>query len=110
MTRIRLPDRRPSVTERVRHTLATGGTVSVLVTFSFDERGKVREIFTADFKAGSDSQTLIVDASILVSRLLQYGNTPSTLLASLSEPTSIVGSILRAAIALEGAMSEEVYS
>ncbi len=103
MSRSRLPDRRPSVTQRVTHVLSSGDEISMLVTFSFPEEGSrdIREIFCADFKAGSDFHTLVIDASILVSRLLQHGNTPSQLLASLSEPTSIIGSILKAAVAVE---------
>ena len=61
----------------------------------------MREVFCADFKAGTDMHTLIVDASILVSRLLQMGLQAKHLVASLCEPPSIVGSIARAAAKLD---------
>ncbi len=102
VNRTRLPDRRPSVTQRVRHTLNGGQTLDVLVTFSIDlDTGKVREVFSADFKAGSDNQTLIVDACILVSLLLQYGRSPALILGSLSEPRSLIGAMLEAAAQVE---------
>lgn len=99
--RTRLPDRRLSVTQHVVHELSSGNQVKIIVTFSFNELGLVREFFCADFKAGSDQQALIIDASILVSRLLQHGVTPRMLLGSLSEPTSIIGSILKVAAELD---------
>lgn len=101
--RTRLPDRRPSVTQRVKHTLGDGKEQKVLVTFGYfsEHDTRIREIFTADFKAGSDAQTMIVEACILISRLLQHGTTPLMLLGSLSEPRSLLGSILEQAAKIE---------
>lgn len=101
INRTRLPDRRQSVTQRVVHRWASGTEQRMLVTFSFDENDRVREIFCADFKAGTDMHTLIIDASILVSRLLQSGLLAKHVVASLCDPPSIVGSIARAAAALD---------
>lgn len=101
MTRQRLNDRRLSVTTPVTHTLGmTGQNLKVLVTFGFGSEG-VREVFCADFKAGSDNQALIMDACILISRLLQHGYSPAQLVASLCDPPSLLGAILRAAAEID---------
>jgi len=107
--REKFPDRRPGVTQRVTHVLSTGGEIHMLVTFGYYGAGdhRVREVFCADFKAGSDQHTLVIDASIVVSRLLQTGVTPRALLSSLSEPRSIIGSILEAAAELEESLNAE---
>lgn len=107
--RDRLPDRRHSITQAVNHRLSTDVELKMLVTFSFvsETDRRVREVFCADFKAGSDFHTLLIDASILLSKLLQHGYTPSMLLASLSEPRSMMGSILEAAVKLEQDLGEE---
>lgn len=99
--RDRLPDRRPSVTMAIDHALGSGALVRMLVTYSFDSEGRVREVFCADFKAGSDFHTVVVDASILVSRLLQEKLRLAQVLASLSDPPSLIGSMLKAGIELE---------
>lgn len=99
--RTRLPDRRPSVTQPVTHVTADGSQKKMLVTFSFNEDGYVREVFCADFKAGTDMQTLIIDASILMSRLLQMNLMAEHLVASMCDPASFIGSIARAAAKLD---------
>lgn len=101
--RERFPDRRPSITQRVTYLTTGGKEISFLVTFSFYSKNdrRVREFFCADFKAGTDNHAMIVDASILVSRLLQHGTSPAMLLASLTEPRSFLGCILEAASKLE---------
>ena len=101
--RDKLPDRRGSITEKVTHKLSNDVEMKMLVTFSFisDTDRRIREIFCADFKAGSDFHTQLIDSSILLSKLLQHGYTPTMLLASLSEPRSVIGSVLEAAVKLE---------
>jgi hypothetical protein len=67
------------------------------VTFGFDENGELREVFCADFKAGSDMHAVVTDACILLSRLLQHGDSSTELARTLCNPPSLIGSIARAA-------------
>lgn len=96
MARVKLTDRRYNETAKVEHRLAGGALLKVLVTFGFNETGEVKEVFCADFKAGSDNHMLITDACVLISRLLQHGYQAGELRASLGEPPSLLGSILAA--------------
>lgn len=96
MSRTQLSDRRPAVTQRVDVAVGTK-RVHVLVTYGFDSTGCVKEVFCADFKAGTDLHAIIVDACILISRLLQHGYTPQQLLATLTAPPSLLGCLLAAA-------------
>lgn len=78
----------------------------ILVTFGFDETERhVREVFCADFKAGTDYHHLAVDACILVSRLLQHGATAQELLDSVGRPPSLIGVLLAAAAKQEEELS-----
>ena len=95
--RTRLADRRPSVSDRVPFVMADGSEIRLTVTFGFDDAGNIREVFCADFKAGSDMHAAVVDSCILLSRLLQHGDTPDELARTLCDPPSLVGSIARAA-------------
>jgi hypothetical protein len=91
MPRHKLEARRPSVTRRVSVTLDGGKEVHVLVTVGFDAEYQPKEIFCADFKAGTALHAIITDACILMSRLLQHGNPPADLLDSMGEPRSLIG-------------------
>lgn len=106
MSRTKLPDRRPNTTIKVP--IDWGGrpdSIKLLVTIGFSRDGRPMEVFCADFKAGTDIHPIIMDACILVSRLLQYGDTPEELLASMSgnpdKAHSVIGSIVKAVAELE---------
>ena len=94
--RVRLPDRRPSITRYVAFFMNSGQEIALTVTFGFNEVGDVREVFCDDFKAGSDMHATVMDACILLSRLLQHGDTPEQLAATLSNPPSVIGTIAKA--------------
>lgn len=97
MTRTKLPDRRPSITERVK--LIVGNhEKNVLMTFGFtDHTMKVpHEVFCADWKAGTALHDMVIDDCILVSRLLQHGDRASELVKTLCDPPSLVGQIAAA--------------
>jgi hypothetical protein len=96
VTRTRLPDRRASVTKRVAHATAAGKSINLLVTVGFGDSGLPSEVFCADFKAGSDLHAAVTDACILLSRLLQHGDAPGELVASMCSPPSLIGTIARA--------------
>jgi hypothetical protein len=98
--RTRLADRRFSVTDPVPFVKSDGGEIRLTVTFGFDEVGQVREVFCADFKAGSDMHAAVMDTCILLSRLLQHGDTPQELAQTLCPP-SIIGCIAKAAAQIE---------
>lgn len=55
----------------------------ILVTVGFDDHGP-REVFCADFKAGTAMHSIVMDACILLSRLLQHGDSPDDILAGMS--------------------------
>lgn len=106
MTRQRLPDRRLNATRKVTWATYGGNEQSILVTFGFqrvwgpecEPQYSVAEIFCADFKAGSDTQAIVTDACVLISRLLQSSNdTVADLRKSMCEPPSLIGCILQAA-------------
>lgn len=98
MSRTQLPPRRFSVQKVVRYVKPNGDdTTKLQVTIGFDPTtAQAREVFCADFKAGSEFHAIIVDACILLSRLLQHGDTPAQLLATLSSPPSLVGTLIKA--------------
>lgn len=94
MTREKLPERRGAVNCRVTHTYHSGNEVQMTVTYGVRENGMVREVFCSPFKTGDDMMTLMVDASILVSRCLQHGDTMEDIARALCEPRSLIGSIV----------------
>lgn len=106
MTRQRLPDRRLNATRKVTWMTYGGNEQTILVTFGFrlapnvaeyGVRYEIAEVFCADFKAGSDTQAIVTDACVLISRLLQSSNdTVADLRASMCEPPSLIGCILQA--------------
>lgn len=111
MTRQRLPDRRINATRKVTWATYGGNEQTILVTFGFKKRllspeqvaagehniYRIAEVFCADFKAGSDTQAIVTDACVLISRLLQSSNdTVADLRASMCEPPSLIGCILQA--------------
>ncbi len=78
--------------------MGRGQVQPLQVTFGLDaETGTVREVFCADFKAGSDNHAVITDACVLLSRLMQHGTPLDELAASLCSPPSLIGVIAAAA-------------
>lgn len=98
--RQKLQNRRDNTTRRVTWMQASGAHADVLVTVGI-EGGQVREVFCADskaFKAGSDQLAIVSDACILFSRLLQHGDLPTDIMASMCEPPSLIGAIAQAVL------------
>ena len=96
MSRAKLPDRRPSMTQKVYVALDGGKQVKLLVTIGFNSLGRPMEVFTADFKAGTAMHTIVMDACVMMSRLLQHGDTPLELYKALARPESVLGAIAKA--------------
>lgn len=101
MTRDKLPPRRFCITRHVVHPGVEGKEFKVNVTFGLDRHGRVREVFCADFKAGSELFAAVMDACVMMSRLMQHGMSPRELLTSLGSPPSLYGSIIKAAIEID---------
>ena len=104
MTRTRLPDRRPSVTERIKLTVGDHDK-NVLVTFGFTDEAMTvpLEVFCADWKAGQALHSMVIDSCILISRLMQHGDRASELAKTLCDPPSLLGQIAAAVAKHEGA-------
>jgi hypothetical protein len=96
MSRVRLDDRRPSITRAILVDMDGGQQIKILITIGFDKQEKPREVFCADFKAGTSMHAIVMDACILFSRLLQHGDTPDKLESSMCEPHSLLGAIAAA--------------
>jgi len=97
MSREPLDNRRFAVNKEVTHIEASGASKKVIITVGFDKNRRVKELFCADFKAGSETQAIVMDACVLASRLMQYGDAARDLPSKLCSPTSLIGSIIKAA-------------
>lgn len=105
MTRRRLPDRRFCVTADIEHTLTGEGRVHFAVTYGFED-GVIREIFTSTPKSGTDFEHLAMDASVLLSMLLQHDNRIGDLTRRFGKPPSLIGTLVRAGAKLERELGE----
>ena len=94
MPRERLPDRRQAETVDLWH----GGQRYHLTVGEYSD-GRPGEVFIHGAKPGSDADLLCDDIGVLISRLLQHGDTPDALAAGLGRlgndqgPASLVGAI-----------------
>lgn len=105
MSRERLPNRRPSVTETITWPDPHGRPVDVTAGFSVDRR--VLETFVRSAgQEGSDLGFLLDDAAVLLSRLLQHGDLLPEIAAGLGrtstgDRSSIIGAVVDRLIAIE---------
>ena len=92
--RERLPNRRESETLDMHF-----GGRRFHVTIGRFPDGRVGEIFVHGYKAGTDMDLLCDDLGVVLSRLLQHGDTPDALAAGLGKlggdlgPSSLCGAI-----------------
>ena len=100
--RTKLPTRRSSANLAITFKSAAGKDIKLLITVGYDEEHKIREVFCANFQSGSDNHALVMDACILLSRLLQHGDTPTELVKSMCSPPSLIGTIAQAILQEEG--------
>ena len=100
--RTKLPSRRSSVNLDIIYKIADGKEINLLITVGYNEEHKIHEVFCANWKSGSDNHALVMDACILLSRLLQHGDTPLELVASMCSPPSLIGTIAQAILREEG--------
>ena len=95
--RLELPNRRPHLVESFEW-----NNRAWRLGLGFDDAGAVREIFLEGPKAGTDLQALAVDAGIVLSRLLQRGDSVAEIARSLNglgETGDAAPSLLHAAVA-----------
>ena len=112
MTRTRLTTRHTSVTTNIHWTSPNGIDQKFVVTYGFDDKHQIREVFCAGFKAGTDLVAFANDACILLSRLLQHGEHLADISKTLGEnrqegqtqgpPASVLGAIVRKGMELHG--------
>ncbi len=94
MARENLPTRRPSETTDLWH-----GGQRYHVTIGRYPDGRVGEVFLSGAKSGSDVDGLCADVGVLVSRLLQHGDTPASLASGMGRlgdgktPASFAGAV-----------------
>jgi hypothetical protein len=95
VSRMRLPDRRPSLTTQLLY-----DTNAYSVTIGFDvEHNRIGEVFTHGAKIGSAMDRLLDDACVALSLLLQHGLEPEALASSMGRlgngkaPASIIGAL-----------------
>lgn len=113
--RTKLPNRRHVLTEKVVHCMANGEPAEYLISFGFDNEGTIREVFCANPMTGSDMYSMLTDGCIMISLHLQTGAEIEKLVKSFGEnrnegetkglPSSVFGSIARAALALQKEIS-----
>lgn len=75
MSRSKPPNRRGGTTIEVRYADLSGLSLKAFVTYNRDESGKVVEVFIVASKPGSATEAAMRDAGILLSMLLQTGET-----------------------------------
>ncbi len=106
MPREHLPDRRQCETTDLWH----GGRRYHLTIGEYPD-GRPGEVFIHGAKPGSDTDLLCDDLAVLISRLLQLGDSPAALAAGIGrlgngDPASIVGAIADVlAVKAEGPLS-----
>lgn len=83
MTRERLPNRRGADFREFEF----GGNV-YLVSAGFDGENRLREVFIDGGKTGQDMTSVLEDASVIFSLLLQYGATPAGIAKSMGRLSS----------------------
>jgi hypothetical protein len=113
-----MPGRRTGFTEPLTFREGEAGEITTFITCNFDAYGRIREVFCADPRVGSDIHALLTDGCILISIYLQTGGEPELLPGSLGEnraegeksgpPSSILGAVARAILRLQQHYNEQV--
>jgi len=106
MARESIPERRLSVTTKVDWTGPLQQPIALIVTYGIVHKS-IKEVFCAGFKRDSDMVALANDACVLLSRLLQHGESISQLRKTLggdcmnNQPASLIGAIVIAGVDVE---------
>lgn len=109
--REKLPSRRLQITSKVQYLdiFAQGRPMEIEVSFGFDREHRVKELFIAS--KTHPLTPLLNDICILISRLLQHGDTIASIADGLGEnrnegqavgaPSSFIGAIVRQGLTVE---------
>lgn len=114
----KLPNRRPGFVQRITHINSAGSEDQLIITVNVEpSTDKVMEVFSANPMVGSDIEAILTDGCILISLCLQAGISFEELVHKLGDrrkqfeepglPTSIFGSIVRAAKAISDELEVE---
>ena len=106
MTRNRLPNRRRSETKEIVH----NGNHKLTLSVGFYDDGRLGECFVASRKIGTELEATARDSAVLISLLLQNQVALADIAHSLTVnpdgvASSIVGTVVRAMLDLEGEMN-----
>jgi hypothetical protein len=112
--RVTLPSRRPGVSLDLEFSARPGHVVELATHYGFDETHTVREVFCLPLKTGTDLQTMVHQACIVISMALQHGATMDELARVLGEdgeekPRSIIGHIVRVGATLDMERTAEIH-
>jgi hypothetical protein len=111
MPRERLPNRRDQTTDSIRW--PEGGR-RVFVSAGFARDGRLLETFLrGGGRSGSDTDFLLDDLAVVLSRALQYGDTITNIACGLGrapggEASSLVGAVVDKLLELESAHQAEI--
>lgn len=114
MPRTKLPSRRPQITSKVQYidVYASGRPMEIEISFGLDEQKVIKECFISS--KTHPLTPLLNDVCILISRLLQHGDTIESLAEGLGEnrlmdetsffhaaPASFIGAIARQGVTVQ---------
>lgn len=114
MPREKLPSRRPQITSKVQYLdiYASGRPMEIEVSFGFNARKEIKEVFISS--KTHPLTPLINDICILISRLLQHGDSIESIAEGLGEnrlmdetalghaaPASFIGAIVRQGVTVQ---------
>jgi len=105
MSRTRLPNRRSQVTEIVTYVRPDGIEIRYPISLGLDDEGRVKEVFAAGAKQGTDIEFILDDACVVISIALQHGVPPEAFTKSIARipenadetkfrPASWIGAII----------------
>lgn len=114
MSRTKLPSRRPQITSKVQYIdlYASGRPMEIEISFGLDEQRIIKECFIST--KSHPLTPLLNDVCILISRLLQHGDTIESIAQGLGEnrlmdetslfhaaPASFIGAIARQGVTVQ---------
>jgi hypothetical protein len=120
LMRRKLPNRRPQITSKVQYidVYASGRPLEIEISFGLDESRTIKECFISS--KSHPLTPLLNDVCILISRLLQHGDTIESLAEGLGEnrlmdesafghaaPASFIGAIVRQGTAVQHDINTE---
>lgn len=74
-----------------------GAEVRILVTIDFADADMTKPtgVFCASFKTGVTMNTIVMDTCVLISRLLQWGDSVDKLVGTVTPAPALIGAIVK---------------